>query len=372
MLPTMKLPFLLTGMLFGTALWSAPVGTIQPADGSINTTGSTTTVSLNRSSQINWSNFSVSATEQVKVASTGGGGFASLNIVNGPRSLIFGSVQADGPFYLVNPAGITLATSGSINAPQVLLSTLTPSDANAALSGISTTWGNSSFGDVVIAGSIAASTSIVVLSESIEITPTGRAVTPGSIEMIAAAGGVTGGGTNWTASAPGGADNGLLLNTGRIEGHTVRLISHGSIANGGVITTGDKNPAKGDSVLLRAQDIVNETQGRISTRSLTFEGDPTPTVIGPVINPDDGSNPGATSSTTQIPRLSSPGTAQVVTQINPGQLSLTTLKTLQLAAPKPTAISQTPTLAVRRGATKEEPKKKSNKVRRTSFFGATK
>jgi len=354
---------------------AAPVGSINAADGSISTAGSTTTVTMNQSSQINWSSLSLAAGESLKVMSSGGP-HASLNIVTGSASTILGGITADGPFYLVNPAGIFVGASGSITAPQVLLSTLSPADGSAALKGLPTTWSTSDFGTVQVEGSIAAATSVVILSETISIGATGSVKTSDtaldSIEMIAASSGVSGNASAWTVTAPARGQTGTLSNTGRIEGHTVQLISHGSLANGGLITTGGAKSPTGDSVLLRAVDIVNETQGTINSRNVKFEGDTTPTLLGKVINPDDGSNPGATTGTTQVPRLSG-GAPQAVTQINPGQLSFTTLKSVQLDSPKPTATTSTPTLAVRRGADELKPKpKKVAKLKRTSFFGVVK
>ncbi len=366
------LPFSLCLIAFTAQ--AAPVGSINVADGSISTSGNTTTVTLNQSSQVNWTNLSLAAGNSLKFVSAGGAGYASLNIVTGPRSQINGSINADGPFYLVNPAGIFIGASGSITAPQVLLSTLSPADNSAALKGLSTTWSTSGFGTVEVQGSITAATSLVILSETISINTNATVKTTdagaGRIEMIAASTGVTGNAGAWTVTTPTRGQSGTLSNTGRVEGHSVQLISHGSLSNGGVITTGDAKSPKGDSVLLRAVDIVNEIKGSISSRDVKFEGDSTPTLLGKIINPDDGSNPGATSSTTQIPRLSG-GSPQVVTQINPGQLSYTTLQSIQLASPRPTATSKGPTLAVRRGSENEK-SKATTKLKRTSFFGAVK
>jgi len=362
--------------LFACTAVAAPVGTIQPADGSISTVGATTTVSLNRNSQINWSSLSLAAGEQLQVLSTGGGAYASLNLVTGGRSTILGAITADGPFYLVNPAGIFVGASGSIHAPQVLLSTLTPSDPVAALNGGTTSWSTAGLGTVQIEGAISAATSIVILSETISINRNASVATTdaavGRIDMVAASSGVTGAGGNWSVLDPSRGQTGTLSNTGRIQAHSVQLISHGSLVNGGVITTGGATTPRGDQVLLRAVDIVNEESGIITARDIRFEGDLTPTQLGKLIDPDDGSNPGATTSTAQIPRLSG-GAPQVVTQINPGQLGFTTLQSVQLAAPKPTATAAESTLAVRRGANRDTVEKsKRGKVKRTSFFGQVK
>ena len=370
----MHRPLLPVLCLLACVAKAAPLGSINPANGSISTVGTTTTVTLNLPSQINWTNLSLAAGNSLRFESVGGAGHPSLNIVTGPRSQINGSITADGPFYLVNPAGIFVGASGSITAPQVLLSTLSPADNSAALKGLSTTWSTSGFGTVDVQGSITAATSLVILSETITIGTNATVKTTdaaaGRIEMIAASSGVTGHAGAWTVTTPARGQSGTLSNTGRVEGHSVQLISHGSLVNGGVITTGGAKSPKGDSVLLRAVDIVNETKGSINSRSVTFEGDTTPTLLGKIINPDDGSNPGATTGTTQIPRLSG-GSPQVVTQINPGQLSYTTLQSIQLASPKPTATVKSPTLAVRRGAEEVKPKA-TKKLKRTSFFGAVK
>jgi filamentous hemagglutinin family protein len=365
------------------AAWSlrvgaAPSGSISVANGSINTTGTTTTVSLNQSSRIDWSNLSLTNNETLRYVSTGGAGFASLNIVSGGRSFIDGNITADGPFLLINPAGIVVG--GSIAAPQILLSTLSPSDPTAALTGSSTSWASPGFGTVQVSGTLSATTSLTILSETINILPPATLRTTdtanGSVNLIAADSGVTGNTGSWTVAEPSAGQSGTINQAGNVTAHSVRLISHGSLVNSGNLSTGGRSEPIGDQVLLRAIDIVHEVRGRISARHVLYEGDPTPVILGLVVNPDDGSNPSATSSTVQLPSLTG-GKPLVITKFNPGQLSYTHLKTLQVAAPTPRAKPSSKVVAMRRGTGSSRTPEKATKptkatrptVQRSSFFG---
>jgi filamentous hemagglutinin family protein len=333
-----------------------------------------TTVSLNQPAIVNWSSLDLLAGEQLNFTS-GGAGYASLNLVSGGTSFIHGSITADGPFYLVNPAGVFLGPTGSITAPSVLISALTPADPAAVLAGGTTSWNGSGLGnDVFIDGAIHAGSSLLVLGGNIVIGSTARVqadAASGRVELIAGNSGIIGGpGGAGSAAGPTAGVPSSIVNQGQVVGHSVTLISQGSIANGGDIRSWLADSA-GDRVLLRAVDIVHEAQGQITTRQLVTDWDLTPTLLGKVINPDDGSNPATPSTTVQLPRLSSSGT-QAVTKLQPGQLNYTHLSTVNVAAMKPTAAGSKAAQTVRRRGGETASPKKKPLVKRASFFGQTK
>ncbi len=72
---------------------------------------------------IDWDDFSLNESETVKFIQKDN--FSVLNrVVSDKISKIYGSIEAEGKFYLINQNGILIGPSGSISAKEVLLSTL--------------------------------------------------------------------------------------------------------------------------------------------------------------------------------------------------------------------------------------------------------
>jgi len=78
---------------------------------------------------INWQDFSIEANEITKILQQRDA--TILNRVVGDKiSKIYGSIEAEGKFYLINQAGILIGPKGSIKSSEVILSTLELSDEN--------------------------------------------------------------------------------------------------------------------------------------------------------------------------------------------------------------------------------------------------
>ncbi|HEX2748950.1 MAG TPA: filamentous hemagglutinin N-terminal domain-containing protein [Verrucomicrobiales bacterium] len=325
--------------------------------------GPVTVVNLTGPARIEWQDFSLAAGREIHYLSRDGGGFPSLNIVRSPApAVIDGRITADGPFYLISPGGIQVGSGGRIEAPRVLLSTMTPADGARVLAdGGGTFTPDGAGGAVGVDGTIeTAGGPLIVLSSTITTGPQARLRSPGGEVRLAAVDSspvrVAPAGSALTAASTGGS--GLISTTGWIDARRVEIVSDGFLVNGGRITA----TGQGNQVRLAASDIVHEARADsasvILTSSLTVEGPFRQS--GPVLGPTDGANPAVAAGLRQTPRLSSEG---FITKVEPGQTQLSTapLQSPQTAAsPVPPPLPRSPALAARRtGGT----------VKKASFFG---
>ncbi|WP_175964487.1 filamentous hemagglutinin N-terminal domain-containing protein [Burkholderia pyrrocinia] len=107
------------------------VGQIAAGSGTISsnvaTTGSNGATTINQQSNrlvVNWSNFDVATGERVQINQPNAQS-AILNRVNSAsRTQIDGALSANGRIFVVNPNGIVVGKTGTINANGVVLSTL--------------------------------------------------------------------------------------------------------------------------------------------------------------------------------------------------------------------------------------------------------
>lgn len=75
---------------------------------------------------VNWADFSLGLNNTLNITQTMGAGSVLLNRVinNGPRSDIFGTINAPGHVFIVNPAGVVFGASSQINVGGLVASTL--------------------------------------------------------------------------------------------------------------------------------------------------------------------------------------------------------------------------------------------------------
>jgi filamentous hemagglutinin family protein len=328
----------------------------------IRVNGPLTTVSLTGPARIEWQDFNLAAGREIHYLSQGGS-FPSLNLVRSPApATIDGRITADGPFYLISPGGIQVGTSGRIEAPRVLLSTMLPAgDARLLMDGTGTFTPNAD-GLLGIDGTIeTAGGPLTVLSGTISTGPTARlranggdirmaAVDSAPVHITTASG---------PLAAPTSGGTGLVNTTAWIDARRVEIVSDGFLLNGGRLTT----LGPGNQMRLAAPEIVHELRpdnlSVISTSSLVLDGPFRQ--AGPVLHPDDGANPAVTAGLRQTPRLASEG---FITKIEPGQtqLSHAPLQTPQkTASAVPPPLPRSTALAVRRRG--------GGVVKKASFFG---
>ncbi len=72
---------------------------------------------------IDWSSFSIAAGSSVTIVQKSAGAILLDRVLGGAPSLIAGSLSANGAVWLVNPAGVTIAPTGTISGAGVLIST---------------------------------------------------------------------------------------------------------------------------------------------------------------------------------------------------------------------------------------------------------
>jgi len=105
---------------------AAPVGgTVGAGAGVISQSGKTTTV--NQSTQnllLNWQQFGIAADETVRFVQPDSRSVALNRVLGNSPSAIYGSLQANGQVFLVNPNGILFGQSAQVNVGGLLASTL--------------------------------------------------------------------------------------------------------------------------------------------------------------------------------------------------------------------------------------------------------
>ncbi|HWB04316.1 MAG TPA: filamentous hemagglutinin N-terminal domain-containing protein [Verrucomicrobiales bacterium] len=335
------------------------------ANAAVKVEGPLTTVNLSGPSRLEWQDFNLAAGREMRFLSQNGGAFPSLNIVRSPAAAVIdGRITADGPFYLISPGGLQVGTTGGIEAPRVLLSTLTAPDTSRVLADGTGTFSPSGIGGIVgVDGTIETSGGpLVILSETISIGGQARLRSNGGdIRLAAVDSGpvaVPSPASSLNTRTSGGS--GLVNNTGWIDARRVEIVSDGFIVNGGRLTS----LGQGNQIRLAASSVSHESRpdnsSVILTSALSVEGPFRQ--IGAVINPADGPNPSVAAGLRQTPRLSSPG---FITKVEPGQTQLSTapLQSPQKSASAvPPPLPRTSTLAARRT-------RSAGTVKKASFFG---
>lgn len=339
-------------------------------------------IRLRQASRIDWQSLTVGAGESLRIRSENGS-LASLHVVRGGvPARLEGRVVADGPFYLVSPAGLHLAATGSVQAPRIFMSALAAADEAALLGTGTTPCSKAGSGLADLQGTVDATGGLLtVIGANVSVGPTAVLRAPGAqIQLVAAdTVPVTGSGSAGVTTLPPGPRNpssrANLTTTGHLSARRIDLISEGFIRNGGRLETG----GAGNRVLLSAAATTHEARPRnasiIITDDLVIEGDVRPE--GAIISPRDGANPSPVGGQRQTPRLSEPG---FITQseASTSQLAFSPLQTLTTTSPIPPP-ARAAAVASRRGPTEDDTTRrrrlaaahKSAGVRKASFFGQT-
>ena len=106
-------------------VWANPVGE-QVAAGSatFQRVGNSLTIQQGTDrAVINWNQFSIAAGETTKFVMPSASSAALNRVLSGNPSAIYGSLQANGHLFLINPAGILVGPGGTINAASFIAST---------------------------------------------------------------------------------------------------------------------------------------------------------------------------------------------------------------------------------------------------------
>ncbi|MGD9748420.1 MAG: filamentous hemagglutinin N-terminal domain-containing protein, partial [Verrucomicrobiales bacterium] len=222
---------------------------------------------------INWEDFSIGAGEITQFLQPGAGSAVLNRVVSGNPSAIHGALRANGKVMVINPNGILVGASGSIDVGGLVLSTLDLSDADFLGGGDLVFKGNTNAGvvnygrinavggdvflmgrSVTNSGTIAASGGTVGLAAGQEVLISASPNAEGERVFVRTTSGTTGGAG--------------VTNSGTIEGAVVELKAHGNmfalaINNSGTVrATG--SVSQGGKVFLRAPGGRIENSGSIA------------------------------------------------------------------------------------------------------------
>ncbi len=338
-------------LLTPTLAWGQCPSTPSP-DFSCTTAGGNTHITLFANTDVNWDRFDVPMGGSLDISSAGGAGFSNRHLTTGLfPSTIEGGITGDGPFTLVNSAGIRMTDSGSIFAPSILLSTL-------PVTGPQTYQGFTRAEQMIVSGNVSADSGDVTLL-SYNLTNSGSVTAPNGKVTVIATGSQTVVGPDLRLNPSEGAfgSQARVTNRGAIQAPVVEIYTEGFIQNGGFIQ-GEQVTLDGRRSLLHE----NKPGSLIVADQLTL---PSGGVIeGPLFGPNDGNNPGGVSTTLGLPDLEKGSfTSKRKTTLLPAQFSSSNVARSRV----PSAVSRKTTSGSSRLATRGAAKKKSSKKR--SFFG---
>ena len=124
-LRVLALGLLATTCLTGHASANPAGGSVAVGQATISQPSATNTIITQLSSKalINWSSFSIPGGSSVTVHQPGASSILVDRVTGGSRSLLFGTLTANGQVWLINGAGIVVGPGANITAAGVLLST---------------------------------------------------------------------------------------------------------------------------------------------------------------------------------------------------------------------------------------------------------
>jgi len=225
---------------------------------------------------INWRDFSIAAGETTRFIQPSATSIALNRVVTGNHSRLFGSLEANGKVYLINPNGILVGRGGAVNTRGFVASTLDVSDASF-LSTARLKLSGDSEASVVNEGSIQAiGGDVFLVGRTVENSGTIRAGTAGlgagSEVMIVP----TGRERLSVIAGSGHADKGVN-NEGTIEAVSAELKAAGgniyalAINNGGIIRATGVRRA-GGRVFLSSDGGDIENSGTIVANNANGSG----------------------------------------------------------------------------------------------------
>ncbi|WP_338634145.1 Heme/hemopexin-binding protein precursor [Sporomusa ovata DSM 2662] len=151
---------------YSTALANPTNGNVTSGSATITATGNTTTINQSSSKAIiNWTSFSVAKGETVNFVQPSASAVALNRVTGNSASEIYGSLNANGKVYLVNPNGILFAKGAQVNVGGLVASTLAIKDSDF-LSG-NYVFSGGDTGSVVNQGTITANNEAVFIGSKV-------------------------------------------------------------------------------------------------------------------------------------------------------------------------------------------------------------
>ncbi len=214
---------------------------------------------------IHWQDFSIGIGESTSFLQPGSDSAVLNRVTGGSASDLNGLLQSNGKVYLINPNGVVIGASGRIETASFIASTLDVSN-EEFLSGGDMVFRGSSDAKVVNLGKITGSGDIILIARQVENHGTMRsskgmvALAAGSEILIKQTG-------DERVFVKAGSANGSVVNTGTIEGVTAEIKAAGNVYglavnNSGMIrATG--SATRGGRVYLTAQNGTILNTGKI-------------------------------------------------------------------------------------------------------------
>jgi len=175
---------------FPGPLWANPSGG-QVVAGAANILESGGALTVNQASNlaiINWRDFSIKTGELTKFVQPSALSAALNRVTGGNPSAIYGTLQANGRLYLINPNGITVGPTGVVNAQSFIASTLDASN-DQFMSGGDLLFSGSSLAGLKNAGQInALGGDVLLIARTVENTGQISAAQVGSEVLFKPAG----------------------------------------------------------------------------------------------------------------------------------------------------------------------------------------
>jgi len=166
------LPPLAAGLLlisaYNPAYANPTGGTVVSVSAGITANGNTTTINQTTNKAIiNWQSFSIGKGETVNFLQPSASAVALNRVVGSDPSTIYGTLNANGKVFLINPNGILFAPGAQVSAGGLVASTLNLSD-NDFLNGNYAFEKNGSAGAVVNQGNITAADHVALLGPEVK------------------------------------------------------------------------------------------------------------------------------------------------------------------------------------------------------------
>src|ERR1043166_1004084 len=231
---------------------------------------------------INWASFSINAGELTRFNQPSVNSATLNRVLSGNPSEIYGTLQANGHVYLINPSGILVGPSGQINTRSFVGSTLNLSDSDF-LSGVTMKLSGSSSASIKNQGSIdALGGDVFLFAHTVDNSGTIRApggtvgLGAGSEVLLQQAGGNERIAVSASSPAQPGSGTGIN-NVGAIEAASAELKAAGgniyalAINNGGVVRATGLAQENG-RIVLRAGGGNIQNSGVLSARNADGSG----------------------------------------------------------------------------------------------------
>jgi filamentous hemagglutinin family protein len=264
--------------------------------------GLSTDITLSQPALLTWSNFQVGAGEQLNFH----GDFAVVNQSSNPAQ-IAGSVTAASAFGLISPKGIQVDATGSITASQIVLSTLRSSAPAEMWSGQPLYTLPNSPALTQLAGQLSATQcDLVLLGHKITNDPGSLAQATGHLQLLTTRPNQsiqknsTGAYQKIAATSSNDTEE-KIINNGTLRGNRITILSEGYLSNAGEIRSSGPN----NSVHMQAGVLVHENKpgALISSSQFTYSANAV-VLAGPIVDPDEGANPGTISTSIELSDLS--------------------------------------------------------------------